>query len=278
YVSRKFWSDWHATLRRLYPQLTTIGEVFHPDPTVTSFFVGGKKGWDNVDTGLATVFDFPLFFALRDVLLQGAPAGRIANVLRQDPLYPRADALVSFFSNHDVPRFAGAENYNPRKMELAFGLLLTLRGIPQLFYGDEIGMTGLADPDNRHDFPGGWKEDAKNAFSEEGRTSEQQEILATVQKLLRLRRGHPALQSGRLWHLFSDDRSYVFLRQSGEERIIVIFNNANEARTLSVPTPGTAADSVSSGTLLYGEGRFQIASQVIQISAPPQSLSIIALE
>src|SRR5262249_498840 len=143
YVSRKFWSDWHATLRKLYPQLTTIGEVFHPDPTVTSFFAGGKKGWDNIDTGLATLFDFPLLFALRDVLLRDAPVGRIANILRQDGLYPHPDSLISFFSNHDVPRFVGAEGYTPPKTELAFGLLLTLRGIPQLFYGDEIGMTGL---------------------------------------------------------------------------------------------------------------------------------------
>jgi len=278
YVSRKFWSDWHAELRRLYPQLATIGEVFHPDPTVTSYFQGGRKGWDNVDPGLTTLFDFPLFFTIRDVLLRGAPVGRIANILRQDSLYPHPELLVPFLANHDIPRFRSAEGATKEKQKLAFGLILTLRGIPELYYGDELGMTGLADPDNRHDFPGGWKEDAKNAFAEEGRTSEQLELFATVQKLLRLRRGHPALRSGKLWHLFSDDRSYVFLRQSEEERIVVIFNNANEARTLSVPTLDTAADSVSSGTLLYGEGRFEIASHAIQISAPPQSLSIIALE
>jgi len=70
-------------------------------------------------------------------------------------------------------------------------------------------MTGLADPDNRHDFPGGWKEDPRNAFSADGRTPEQQEIFQTVQKLLKLRRQHPALTSGKLVHLFSDDSSYI---------------------------------------------------------------------
>jgi len=278
YVSREFWSDWHAELRRLYPQLPTIGEVFHPDPAVTSFFAGGRKGWDNIDTGLTTVFDFPLFFTIHDVLLRGAPVGHIANVLRQDSLYPHPELLVPFFANHDVPRLRSAEGATKEKQKLAFGLILTLRGIPELYYGDELGMTGLADPDNRHDFPGGWKEDAKNAFTEEGRTAEQQEIFATAQKLLRLRREHPALQAGKLWHLFSDDASYVFLRQSEEERILVIFNDAIEARTLSVPTPDTVADSVSSGSLLYGGARIQIAQHSIQISTPPQSLSILSLE
>lgn len=278
FVPRKFWSDWHTELRRLYPQLTTIGEVFHPDPTVTSFFVGGRKGWDNVDTGLTTVFDFPLFFTIRDVLLRGAPVGCIANVLRQDSLYPHPELLIPFFANHDVPRFRTAEGATKEKQKLAFALILTLRGIPELYYGDELGMTGLADPDNRHDFPGGWKEDAKDAFTEEGRTPEQQEIFAAVQKLLRLRREHPALQSGKLWHLFSDDASYVFLRQSEEERLLVIFNNATEVRSLSVPVLDTPADSVTSGSLLYGGARIQIAPHSIQISAPPQSLSIISLE
>jgi len=278
YVPRKFWSDWHTELHRLYPQLTTIGEVFHPDPTVTSFFQGGRKGWDNVDTGLTTVFDFPLFFTIRDVLLRGAPVGHIANILRQDSLYPHPELLVPFFANHDVPRFRRAEGATKEKQKLAFGLILTLRGIPELYYGDELGMTGLADPDNRHDFPGGWKEDAKNAFTEEGRTPEQQEIFAVVQKLLRLRREHPALQTGKLWHLYSDDSSYIFLRQFEEERILVIFNTGMDTKNLSVPTLDTPADSISLGSMLYGGGRLQIGPHSIQISAPPQSLSIVSLE
>ncbi len=278
YVSRKFWSDWHASLHRLYPQLTTIGEVFHPDSTVTSFFVGGKKGWDNIDTALTTVFDFPLFFTIRDVLLRGAPAGRIANVLRQDSLYPHAELLVPFFANHDIPRFASAEGATPEKLKLAFGLVLTLRGIPELYYGDELGMTGLADPDNRHDFPGGWVEDPKNAFTQEGRTPEQRETFLTVQKLLRLRREHPALAGGKLWHLFSDDSTYVFLRQADEERILVVFNNAKESRTLPVPILDTPAAGTSSASPLYGSAQAKVSPRALSLTIPGQSLSIFSLE
>ena len=104
YVSRQFWSAWHAGLRKIYPRLTTIGEVFHPDPSVTSFFVGGLRRGDGIDSGVATVFDYPMYFALRDVLLRAAPAGRMADVLRHDSLYQRPDDLITFFANHDVAR------------------------------------------------------------------------------------------------------------------------------------------------------------------------------
>ena len=68
YVPRIFWARWHATLKRIYPRMTTIGEVYHPDPSVTSFFVGGERRFDGVDSGVTTVFDYPMYFALRDVL------------------------------------------------------------------------------------------------------------------------------------------------------------------------------------------------------------------
>ncbi|MBS1840361.1 MAG: cyclomaltodextrinase N-terminal domain-containing protein [Acidobacteria bacterium] len=278
YIPRKFWSDWHASLHRVYPQLSFIGEVFHPDPGVTSFFVGGRRGWDGLDTGLTTVFDFPLQFAIRDVLLNNAPAGRIANILRQDSLYPHPEFLVSFFANHDIPRFASAEGSSPEKLKLAFGLILTLRGIPELYYGDELGMTGGADPENRHDFPGGWIEDQKNAFTEEGRSSKQQEIFSTVQNLLRLRREHPALTTGRLWHLFSDDSSYVFLRQTQDERILVVFNNSKDARSLAVPVLDTPAAGISNLSPLYGRANAQLSTAGVSINTPPQSLSIFLLE
>jgi len=277
YVGRKFWAKWHAGLRRIYPNLTTIGEVFHPDPSVTSFFVGGVRRYDGIDSGLSTVFDFPMFFALRDVLLRNAPAGRIADVLRHDSLYPRPDALVSFFANHDVPRFASAEGSSATKLKLAFGLTLTLRGIPELYYGDEIGMPGGGDPDNRRDFPGGWTGDSNGAFAQKGRTRDQQEIFSYVQSLLALRREHVALRTGQLWHLASDDSAYVFVRESEEERIIVAFNNADRARELRIPLTGTPVQRAAEISLLFGEAKAELAGNEIRMNMPPQSLSIFSL-
>ena len=277
YVGRKFWANWHVGLRRLYPYLTTIGEVFHPDPSVTSFFVGGVRRYDGIDSGLSTVFDFPMFFTLRDVLLRNAPAGRIADVLRHDALYAHPEMLVPFFANHDVPRFASAEGSSLAKLKLAFGLTLTLRGIPEIYYGDEIGMPGGGDPDNRRDFPGGWVGDANDAFTQAGRTRDQQEIFSYVQALLRLRREHAALRRGQLWHLASDESSYVLVRESEEERVVVAFNNADQSRELRIPLADTPVQRAAVIDLLLGEARAELAKGEIRIAMPAQSLTIFSL-
>ena len=278
YVSRSFSEQWHAGLRRIYPRLTTIGEVFHPDPTVTSFFAGGRKASDGIDTGVSTVFDFPLFFAIRDVLLHGESAGHIANVLRQDELYPHPDWLIPFFANHDVPRLAGEAGSSQQKLLCASGLVLTLRGIPELYYGDEIGMLGGGDPDNRRDFPGGWPGDAQNAFTESGRTPEQQKIFSAVQNLLQLRRRHAALRTGKLLHVFSDDESYLFVRQNDEERLLVVFNNAGKPRTLTIPQTDTPLAEALRATTLYGNPTAEINGREMKITAPAQSVSVLSLD
>jgi glycosidase len=278
YVPRKFWSEWHTRLHQIYPYMTTVGEVFHPDPSVTSFFEGGQKRFDRIDSGVNTLFDFPMYFTLRDVLLRNEPAGRIADVLRRDSLYVHPDVLVTFLANHDVPRFASAEGSSPAKLKLAFGLTLTLRGIPELYYGDEIGMAGGGDPDNRHDFPGGWTGDPKNAFTADGRTAGQQELFSYVQSLLRIRREHAALQTGRLWHLFSDETAYVFLRETEEERVLVAFNNSTESREIKLPLSDMPAKGAAGFKSLLGQAKAEVAGKEARIAMPAQSISIFLVE
>jgi neopullulanase len=278
YIPRKFWATWHARLRQIYPFLTTIGEVFHPDPSVTSFFEGGARRFDGIDSGVNTLFDYPMYFALRDVSLRDAPAGRIADVLRHDSLYVHPESLVTFFGNHDVPRFASAPGSSIAKLKLALGLTLTIRGIPQLYYGDEIGLPGGGDPDNRRDFPGGWPGDAKNAFTADGRTAEQQEIFAYAQVLLRLRRQHTALQSGRMWHIASDEASYVFLRETDEERILVAFNNAVDSRALTIPLQDTPAEGAAGFTELLGQAKADVLAGRARVAMPAKSISIFLVD
>jgi glycosidase len=277
YVSRSFWANWHTALRAIYPRLSTIGEVFHPDPTVTSFFVGGRRGWDGIDTQLTTVFDFPTYFTLRDLLLKNAPVGKIPDILRQDSLYPHPEYLVPFFANHDTTRFAGMPGATPAKLKLAFGLVLTLRGVPELYYGDEIAMPGGGDPDNRRDFPGGWHDDPKNAFTAEGRTAQQEDIFQFVQSLLRIRKDHAALRGGKLWHLAADDSSYVFVRESDEEQLVVAFNNAATEKTLKISLRDTLAANAATISVLFGQARGEIAGRELRLTLPPQSISIFQL-
>jgi neopullulanase len=277
YVPRKFWEEWHTGLRRYYPRLSTIGEVFHPDPTVTSFFVGGRKGWDGIDTQLTTVFDFPTYFTLRDVLLKDAPAGRLANILRQDSLYPHPDFLVPFFANHDVPRLASLPGSSIAKVKLAFGLTLTLRGIPELYYGDEIAMPGGNDPENRRDFPGGWHDDPKNAFTPAGRTPQQQEVFAYGQSLLRLRLEHEALRNGQLWHLSSDDTAYIFLRETEGEKLVIAFHDGSNGRELNISLRDTPGQDAAGVATIFGTADGDITAHSLHLRLPAQSLSIFAL-
>lgn len=261
YVPRVFWALWHAGLRAIYPRLATIGAVADPAPNITSYFAGGRKQWDGVDSGFTTLLDYPLSYALRDVLLDGAPAGRIADVLRQDALYPRPNLLVSFFSGRDDARFGSTEEASLQKQKLAIGLVLTLRGIPGLYLGGETGVSG----------------DSRNEAAPQGRMPRQQEALAYVRDLLKLRREHPALQDGTLSHLYSDKDSYIFLRQSEDERLVVIFNNSAQARTLDVELHDTPAQDANSAVWLSGDADAQITPGKLQVSAPAQSLSIFSL-
>ena len=278
YVSREFWEQWHTALRRIYPRLSTIGEVFHPDPTVTSFYQGGRKGWDGVDTQLTAPFDFPLYFTLRDVLMNGAPAGKLANILRQDSLYPHPEFLVPFFGNHDTTRISGTPQGTPARLKLAFGLIFTVRGIPELYYGDEIGMPGGRDPDNRRDFPGGWTEDARNAFTKIGRSPEQEEMHSYVSALLSVRAQHPALRRGKLWSLASDDTTYVFLRETDEERIVVAFHAGTKAREITVPLQDSPAEHAANATVIFGTGQAEMAGKSMKLSVPAQSVSAFLLQ
>jgi glycosidase len=138
-------------------------------------------------------------------------------------------------------------------------------------------MTGGGDPDNRHDFPGGWIGDTNDAFAESGRTREQQEIFSCVQSLLRIRREHAALRTGRLWHLASDESAYVFLRESEEERVVVAFNNADRPRDLRIELVDTPAQDAAAIGLLSGEAKAELSGSELRITMPAQSISIFSL-
>ena len=271
YVPRKFWADYHRELHRIHPNFDTVGEVFNPDPTITSFFVGGLAR-DGIDSGVNTVFDFPLFFTLRNVILKNAPASDLTEVLRRDWLYPHPEKLVTFFGNHDTTRFMGEPGATKQKLKLAFSLLLTMRGIPQIYSGDEIGMPGGGDPDNRRDFPGGFPGDARDAFLAQGRTADEQEIFSHVQSLLHLRQQHPALRRGRQWHIDSAKDFYAYAREDGDERILIVFNNKNTRHKFHFELGDTPLASAERLEPLLDAAPGHIAGGAADLDVPANSL------
>jgi neopullulanase len=274
YSSRQFWSGWHARLHEVYPNINDIGEVADPDSSITAFFEGGRKQFDGIDTGLTTVFDFPMRDALRDTTIKGDSMQKIVTVLQHDELYPRPEMLVTFFGNHDNMRFMGEKNSSPQKLKAAFSLLLTLRGIPQIYAGDEIAMDGGTDPDNRHDFPGGFPGDPRDAFTEAGRTRAQQDVFAHVQSLLALRKNHPALRTGKQWHIGWDDSYYAFLRELPEERLFVVYNNAAKARVLEIPIADTPMENARELQPSFGAAPAIINHGAVRVAVSARSIAV----
>jgi glycosidase len=259
YINRAFWQQFHAQLHELYPRLTTVGEVYNSDPTITSYFAGGVEH-DGIDTGLYTPFDFPIYFTLRSVLVKHEPMTKLKDVLRQDRLYPHPERLVTFLGNHDTTRFLSESGATPAELKVAFGLLTTLRGMPQIYSGDEIAMLGGADPDNRRNFPGGFDDGQPSAFQAASRTPEQQEMYAWVSSLLHLRSQHAALQSGQQQDVLDDDATaFAFVRAAdvshgcdGKDRILAVVNNAAQQRSIILHAKDTALAGCSSLRPLLG--------------------------
>lgn len=278
YSTREFWSGWHKRLYKVYPHINDVGEVADPHPTITAFFEGGRKQYDGIDSGLATVFDFPLCDALRTVIIKGEPINRMVDVLRDDELYPHPEMLVTFIGNHDDRRFVSEDGSNPAKLKAAFSLLLTLRGIPQIYAGDEIGLPGGDDPDNRHDFPGGFPGDSKNAFTSQGRTPEQQDVFAHVQTLLALRKNHRALRTGKQWHIGWDGTYYAFVRELPEEKVLVIYNNATQPRAIEIPVDDTPLEAAHQLQSIFGNSTAQLKDGKVQVSVPAQSTAIFSVQ
>jgi len=294
YVDRAFWSSFLSAIHSANPQLTAVGEVFHRDPVVTSYFAGDvqRSGLgERVNTHLDTPFDFPLYFALRDVLGHNKPMSSITDVLRQDALYPHPERLVTFIGNHDTTRlmteFAGSAAH----VKLALGLISTMRGLPMIYSGDEIGLTGGDDPENRHDFPGGFAGDHRSAFTVADRTAAENTLHDWTAKLLVFRAAHAELQTGLEQNLAVDDESFAFVRSASFEgcvadhdhvRFLIIVNRAQSAHPIKIDVDQTALAGCTAFTtaLQMKDGEAlepSIHAGQLQVLAPAESLTIYAV-
>ena len=274
YVPRTFWAYYLKGIFDVYSNFFTVGEIFNVEPTVTAYWAGGNKGFDGVDTLLTTPFDFPMQNAINKVLNEGQSAKTIVSVLRQDRLFPHPELLVTFVGNHDMPRFITQANGSPDKLKAGFSLLATLRGIPQIYYGDEIGMPGANDPDDRHDFPGGFPRDKQNAFTASGRTAEQQEIFTHLQSLLKLRREHPALREGVQKHVVVADDYYLFTRETAGESLLVAFYKGAAPKSLVVDLTGTSIADAKSVSPLFAGSTPALNGRQLTLQLAPMSVAV----
>lgn len=275
YVRRTFWSRWSKALKREYPNLTLLGEMFDSDAAKVAFFQGGRRQFDGVDSGIDSLFDFGLFYALRKTFGEGGEVRQIAEQLARDRLYPNPNMLVTFLGLHDVDRFMNLKAASESNLRLAFTTLFTLRGIPLVYYGDEIGLPGDGDPDNRRDFPGGFKHSSHDAFTGEGRTPAEAGIHAHVKRLIRIRKAFPPLRHGKLVNLVTDPQVYVYGRVSDAGRVIVAINNGSEPAEVdfSLESLGNTGKQVLHAQI----GRSDFVTVIkgrLKLTLPPKSAEI----
>ena len=275
YVPRRFWRDWSAAIHARYPAFKVVGEIFDRDPSLPSYYQGGRAQSDGIDSGLDSVFDFPLQDAIARVFTRQAPMSELPKTLAHDYLYPDASRLVTFLGLHDMPRFLHRQGATPENMIQAFTFLLTTRGIPMIYYGDEVGMSGGDDPDNRRDFPGGWKDDAANAFEPSGRTEAQEHLFRAVRELACLRAATPALREGTLIDLLVEDETYAFARISAGSRVVVVFNRASVSTKLHIPVSGLGIQNgIRLQNVLGTTAPVETREGVLEVELPPLSEAI----
>ena len=239
YMPRTFIRELSDALRRQYRNFWMVGEVFERDAAHTAFFIGGHKGWDGLDTHLDSVFDFALWDASIGVFTNKKPVSALRDQLKYDGLYPDAARLTVLTNNHDTPRFMSLDGASLEGAKLHVAFTLTIRGIPQLYAGEEIAMEGKEDPDNRRDFPGGFSGD-RNAFAATGRSEKEQEMWLWTRDWIALRRAHSSLRRGRLIDLFYDDDAYVYARQDMNETVIIAINRSSDGKIISIPAGASA--------------------------------------
>ena len=278
HVPRAFWRDWSAAIRAEYPEVNVLGELFDGDPALLAYFQRGRAGHDGVDTGIDTLYDFALHYAVRDAFAKGESVRKLAQVLAHDHLYPRPEVLVPFVGVHDMQRFMNEKGATVEGLKLAQTFVLTTRGTPLLYYGDELAMPGGGDPDNRRDFPGGFPGDGRNAFTRAGRTAVENEVFEHVKLLAKLRAELPSLRRGSVLHLYDEEQQAVFARvMRGGAPVLLVFNNGSRPSTFEFDVGGTGLPEGWKLVDRLGvvKGELAVRGGRVSVSMPARSAGVI---
>ena len=192
-------------------------------------------------------------------------------------MYPHPELLVTFIGNHDMKRFLTDAGGSTASLNSRFRCWRHYAEFRSFTMAMRLACPGGEDPDNRHDFPGGFPGDAHDAFLASGRSPEEQEVFSHVQSLLRLRQQHVALRKGRQWHVGWDDNYYGFVRETADEKLFVIFNTSEKTRQITISTEGTSLEKARQFDNLFGTGQVVLSDKFLQTTLPPTSAAVYAV-
>lgn len=256
HVPMKFWSDFNSTIKQRAPKdFLILGEVLHGDPGYVAPYTRQGK--------FDTVFDFPMYFTMTDVFARGQSMRKLGERLGHDRAYGEPELLSPFLDNHDVPRFLSTAGGDERKLRLAMAFLFTMRGIPTMYYGTEVGMTGAHEPDNREDMKWG-----KNAS-----------LTSYTRTLMHLRHELAPLRRGKQLEMWQDDDVYGYSRLAGKDEVIVMLNNSDKPQTRLVPLRHESA--LQDGTVLgnrLGQETITVQSRQIKVELGPKQAQVLVVK
>jgi alpha-amylase len=256
HVPRSFWQKFNQEIRSFAGNdFLLLGEIYTGFPEFQAPYL---------KEGMHSAFDFPLYYAIKDALGGGQSMRRLGEIFDKDGVYPDASLLSPFVDNHDVPRFVHEASGDKRKkLMLSVAFIMSIRGLPMLYYGTEVGLPGGADPDNRRDME----------FSRDNGMREYVKALTTIRKQNR------ALRRGRQLEMWKDEQVYGFSRltEVANEEVMAFFNNSEQPQTRRVPIRAESplkSSQAQMQNLLNPQERVQIQGGFIQVTVPPLSASI----
>lgn len=250
-------SKWCKAVLEEYPNLNIVGECWDYNIPQLAYWQKDNPNKNGFNSNLPSIMDFPLEHAIHQALNEeqvywDEGMTRVYTVLAQDFVYQDLSHMMTFFANHDHARTGDTFGADPDKMKLAMALLATVRGIPQLYYGDEMMFLERKDcishdGAKRIDFPGGWEGDQANLFTAVGRAqapalyAQAADLHDYTRTLFRWRKGSDAVQNGKTLHFLSrrnegarniTDNSYSYFRYTDKQAVFVYINNNRQPRVL----------------------------------------------
>lgn len=245
YADEKEMARWIDAVKAEYPDFNIVGECWFGETAGEAFWQTGSplaqaKG---MDTRLPVVMDFPLMIKSRGLApyFENTDAwnglNKIYDQIALDYVYPNPLNVLRFLDNHDTERVLLSRPDSLDQWKQAITLLLTMPGIPQIYYGTEILMNGTrqgGDGNVRKDMPGGFPGDDTTVFTREGRDSLENEAVDYISALNQFRKGSKAIAEGGMRHFMPDNGIYLYQRGSGDDAVLVMMNGRDEANEVDM--------------------------------------------
>lgn len=268
YNEKQPMSEWCKAVMAEYPDFNIVGECWTGNVPQLAYWQGGNNNADGFDSNLPAIMDFPLRDAICGALPNDNPGWgegmmRVYDAMSNDFVYHDLQNMMIFTGNHDTDRTADIVRGDVKRMKMAMALLATMRGIPQIFAGDEMALRS-ADLSQGHgglrvDFPGGWAGDKVDLFDESQRAGDAAELSSYTRRLFQWRKTKEVIHSGKTLHFARRDNTYAYFRYNDTDAVFVYVNNSNEAKQLPWSNYAEIASSLKNG-------RCVVSGQAVELS------------